>query len=273
MDGLATSSYKLPTGLRHAQSMDNVSWVSNSRKTHWPPIDEHCQLHGAQGKCTCASFVSEDDHGVDNEGMGSSESFNQSTHFGQPNNEKNDDFVSASVKPFNNNSTLPDTKRDVVGNNVRFNRSLNNSSWVDHENDQLAALLLYRDALKKNLTTPTKAGSSFPRMRHGRIGSTVRVDDSIKFPIPRFGYPPMKQPQHQFSASHNDLSFASSNPTTKSLDTLTWSRNDGLNRNQYLARYSNRLQQAGKDKFAYWPSDSTNKKSASTNPSNIDNGE
>ncbi|CAF4149781.1 unnamed protein product [Rotaria magnacalcarata] len=283
MDGLATSSYKLPTGLRHAQSMDNVSWVSNSRKTHWPPIDEHCQLHGAQGKCTCASFVSEDDHGVDNEGMGSSESFNQSTHFGQPNNEKNDDFVSASVKPFNNNSTLPDTKRDVVGNNVRFNRSLNNSSWVDHENDQLAALLLYRDALKKNLTTPTKAGSSFPRMRHGRIGSqwrhikqtntysgsnlmfidgTVRVDDSIKFPIPRFGYPPMKQPQHQFSASHNDLSFASSNPTTKSLDTLTWSRNDGLNRNQYLARYSNRLQQAGKDKFAYWPSDSTNKKSA-----------
>ncbi|CAF4650555.1 unnamed protein product, partial [Rotaria magnacalcarata] len=64
------------------------------------------------------------------------------------------DFVSASVKPFNNNSTLPDTKRDVAGNNVRFNRSLNNSSWVDHENDQLAALLLYRDALKKNLTTP-----------------------------------------------------------------------------------------------------------------------
>lgn len=40
MDGRTASSYKSPTGLRHAQSMENVSWSSNPRKTNWPSTDE-----------------------------------------------------------------------------------------------------------------------------------------------------------------------------------------------------------------------------------------
>lgn len=40
MDGIATSSYKPPTGLRHAQSMDNISWGSNPRKNNWPSVNE-----------------------------------------------------------------------------------------------------------------------------------------------------------------------------------------------------------------------------------------
>ncbi|CAF1353623.1 unnamed protein product [Rotaria sp. Silwood1] len=285
MDGLATSSYKLPTGLRHAQSMDNVSWVSSPRKKYWPIINKNCPLHGSRGKCTCSSFVNDDANGVGNDSMGSSDSLNRSGDFGQQNyenNEKTDEFVSASVKPYNNNPPLPDTQRDIVGNNLHFNsRSLNNS-WIDDENDQLAALLLYRDALKKNLTTSTKAGCGFPRMRHGRIGSqwrhikqtntysgsnlmfidgTVRVDDSLKYPIPRFGYPPMKRPQHKFLSSYND-SFTSANLATQSLDALSWSQNDTRNRRPSLTRYTNRFQHYAKDNLSYRPPDSAYKKTA-----------
>ena len=53
--------------------------------------------------------------------------------------------------------------RDVVGNNLQFNSSSNNYDWLDDENDQLAALLLYRDALKKNLTTQSKFGGGYPK--------------------------------------------------------------------------------------------------------------
>ena len=53
--------------------------------------------------------------------------------------------------------------RDIVGNNLRFIPRTQNNTWIDDENDQLAALLLYRDALKRNLTTASKAGGGFPR--------------------------------------------------------------------------------------------------------------
>ncbi|CAF1332530.1 unnamed protein product [Rotaria sordida] len=297
MDGVATSSYKLPNGLRHAQSMDNVSWVSSPRKKNWPVIDENCPLHGSRGKCTCASFVNDDANDVGSDGMGSSESLNRSYDFGQRNNEtndKNDELVSASVKPYNNNPPLPDTQRDIVGNNLHFSSTSINHSWIDDENDQLAALLLYRDALKRNLTTATRAGGGFPRMRHGRIGSqwrhikqtntysgsnlmfidgTVRIDDSFKYPIPRFGYPPMKRPQHKFSSSYNDLSFTSKNPATQSLDALTWSQSNTLNQRPSLTRHSDRSQHYVKDNLSYRPPESTYKKPTSTNYSTINKKE
>ncbi len=119
-------------------------------------------------------------------------------------------------------------------------------------------------------------------MRHGRIGSqwrhikqtntysgsnlmfidgTVRVDDSIKYPIPNFGYPPLKRPQHKFSGSYNDLS--TSNPATRSLDTMTWSMNDTFNHRPSGSQHSNRFQRQAKDNFPYWPSDSKQKKTHS----------
>ncbi len=89
---------------------------------------------------------------------------------------------------------------------------------------------------------------------------TVRVDDNLKYPIPHFGYPPMKRPQHKFSGSSNDLSFTSSNPATKSLDTFTWSATDALNQRPSLSQYSNRFQSHAKDNFSYWPTDLQSKK-------------
>ena len=54
--------------------------------------------------------------------------------------------------------------RDIVGNNLHFKTSsAARSDWLEDENDQLAALLLYRDTLKKNLTTAAKAGGGLPR--------------------------------------------------------------------------------------------------------------
>ncbi len=40
MDGLTASSNKPSNGLRHAQSLDNVSWVSSPRQKYWPAVDE-----------------------------------------------------------------------------------------------------------------------------------------------------------------------------------------------------------------------------------------
>jgi len=296
MDGLTASPYKKPSGLRHAESLDNVSWVSSPRKKYWPAINQNCPLHGSRGKCTCASFVNDDHNGVENDGMGSSDSLHRSGDFGQQYHEingSNDDLVPPSVKPFNNNPPLPSTQRDIIGNNLHFNSSQSND-WIDNENDQLAALLLYRDALKRNLTTPAKAGGGLPRMRHGRVGSqwrhikqtntysgsnlmfidgTVRIDDIFKYPIPHFGYPPMKRPQHKFSTSYNDLSLTSSNPTTQSLDTSTWSRVHTSNRRPSVSQYSSRHQRSGKDNFPYWPIDSTSKKPRSLNHSTDENNE
>lgn len=45
MDGAATSSLKLPTGLRHAQSMDNVSWASSPHKKIWPTTNKVRSSH------------------------------------------------------------------------------------------------------------------------------------------------------------------------------------------------------------------------------------
>ena len=95
--------------------------------------------------------------------------------------ESNENLASSSTQPFNNNPSLPSTQRynnfqnndenkmfflfccrDIVGNNLQFN-SASQNEWIDNENEQLAALLLYRDALKKNLTTPSKFAGGFPR--------------------------------------------------------------------------------------------------------------
>jgi hypothetical protein len=122
------------------------------------------------------------ENGVSSNGIGSSESLHRSGHFGKQYSENNDNLVSSSIQPFNNNPSLPSTQRyndiflvisieivfffysrDIVGNNLQFNSSYKND-WLDDENDQLAALLLYRDTLKKNLTTPMNLGTGgFPK--------------------------------------------------------------------------------------------------------------
>jgi hypothetical protein len=70
----------------------------------------------------------------------------------------------------------------------------------------------------------------------------------------------MRRPQHKFSSSSNDLSFTSSNPTTKSLDTFSWSATNALNQRPSVSQYSNRFQRHAKDNFSYWPTDTTFKK-------------
>lgn len=135
-----------------------------------------------------------------------SDSLHRSDDFGQQQQGSNNNLNAASLQPFNNNPSLPSTQRyvidssyrftnffssrDIVGNNLQFNPASQNYDWLDDENDQLAALLLYRDALKKSLTTQSKFGGGYPkyelntfpslmifcsfRMRHGRIGSQWR---------------------------------------------------------------------------------------------------
>jgi hypothetical protein len=282
MAGVAAASRHPSSNLRHAHSLDNFPWLQKTRKEQWLN-KKNCPVHGSQGKCTCASSI--DEEGTGDEMMGSSDSLQRSGEFGYEHGGSNNDLTSSSIKPFNNNPPLPNTQRDVVGNNLRFNSASNADNWNDGENSNLRALLMYRDALKRNLTTPAMAGGGLPKMRHGRIGSqwrhikqtntysgsnlmfidgTVRVDDSFKYPIPRFGYPPLKKQQHVYSGSNNDLSYSSSNPATKSLDTLTWSATDALNRRPSLAQYANRYQRHAQDRFAYWPTDLTYKKPRDT---------
>jgi len=51
-----------------------------------------------------------------------------------------------------------------MGNNLQFNSlSMNNKDWIENENDHLAALLQYRDAMKRNLMTQSKFVGGFPR--------------------------------------------------------------------------------------------------------------
>jgi hypothetical protein len=38
MDSTAGISYKPPSGLRHAQSLENLSWNSSPRKKYWPAV-------------------------------------------------------------------------------------------------------------------------------------------------------------------------------------------------------------------------------------------
>ena len=54
-------------------------------------------------------------------------------------------------------------RRDIVGNNLHFKTTPRSNDWIEDENDQLAALLLYRDMLKRNLTTAARAGGGMPR--------------------------------------------------------------------------------------------------------------
>ncbi len=96
-------------------------------------------------------------------------------------------------------------------------------------------------------------------MNHYFLG-TVRLDDSMKYPIPRFGYPPMKRPQHKFSSSYNDLSSISSNPTAKSFDTYTWSATDKPKQRPSESQQSSRVKHHAKDNSSYWPTDSDYKK-------------
>ena len=85
----------------------------------------------------------------------------------------------------------------------------------------------------------------------------VRVDDSFKYPIRRFGYPPMTQPQHIYqSTSNHDLPNPPSSPPPKTPEQLTWSATAELNRRPSLSPYMNRYQQHAKEGFAYWPRDS-----------------
>lgn len=86
------------------------------------------------------------------------------------------------------------------------------------------------------------------------------MDDSFKYPIPRFGYPPInRSPQVSPSASNQDISSNVSNTTPRSFDAATWSARDELNRRPSLSQYSNRYEQHAKDGFAYWPTDSYKK--------------
>jgi hypothetical protein len=114
---------------------------------------------------------------------------------------------------------------------------------------------------------------------------TVRVDDTFKYPIPRFGYPPMT-PSHQVSSTSsyqnlsyptsnpisyptansisyptaNPISYPTANPRVKSANPMTWSATAQLNRRASLSQYSNRFERHAKEGFAYWPTDIEYKK-------------
>lgn len=75
---------------------------------------------------------------------------------------------------------------------------------------------------------------------------TVRIDDSFKYPIPRFGYPPLKIPQHRFPTSSNDHSYLSSNPATHSLDATGWSNNEGHPARPTISQQGNRSHDSNK---------------------------
>ena len=101
---------------------------------------------------------------------------------------------------------------------------------------------------------------------------TVRPDDSFKYPIPRFGYPPMVQPQQMpttpsYQDQSNPISYStakSTDPiqysTTKSVDPMSWSATAQLARRPSLTPYSNRYERHAKEGFAYWPTDVEYKK-------------
>jgi hypothetical protein len=67
----------------------------------------------------------------------------------------------------------------------------------------------------------------------------------------------MSRSQDRFaSSSTQDLS----NPTVKSLDSITWSAKNELNHRPSLSQYSNRYERHAKDGFPYWPTDLQYKK-------------
>ncbi|CAF1026958.1 unnamed protein product [Rotaria sordida] len=191
----------------------------------------------------------------------------------------NDNLVTTKIKPFNNNPPLPQTQRDVLGNNFYFNPSSQTNGWNNIDNEQLNSLMLYRNALKQNLTTTPRTNSATSKIHFGRSGGhwshikqtntysaanllfidgTVQINDNIKYPTHRFGHFPMLRAQHSFTSSSNqDLSNKTPNLTTKSLDSMTWSATDQINQRPSLSQYSNRYERHAKDGFAYWPTDVT----------------
>ncbi|UJR32982.1 hypothetical protein I4U23_020444 [Adineta vaga] len=136
-------------------------------------VDENCPVHGCKGKCSCPSES-------DNQGsLGNTDSFYQNDYNNEQqiyeNCDNSNDYASTSIKPFNNNPPLPYTQKNVVGNNFQFNPSTQSTNWNGVNDEQLGSLMIYRDALKQNLTTPYKAGgSSLPKMRLGRAGGFWR---------------------------------------------------------------------------------------------------
>ncbi|CAF0747533.1 unnamed protein product [Rotaria sp. Silwood1] len=264
MDGVKVAPYRLLGGLRHSQSLNNLSTISSPRKNYWPAFEQNSPSNGFQGS-TDSLYRSGD--------------VNEQQIY--DNHGSNDDLVPTKIKPFNNNPPLPQTQRDIVGNNCCFNSSAHANGWNNIDNEPLNPFMIYRDALKQNLTTPIRTSSSTPRMHFGRSGGhwphikqtntysaanllfidgTVRIDDNVKSPKHRFGYPPMIRAQHSFTSSTQDLSNKTPNLTTKSLDSMTWSATDQLNYRPSLSQYSNRYERHAKDGFAYWPTDLTYKK-------------
>ncbi|CAF0830898.1 unnamed protein product [Adineta steineri] len=245
-------------------------------------VDENCPQHGCKGKCSC-STNSINKYGSENNG-----SFYQNNYGNEQQTYDTDNFVSTTIKPFNNNPPLPVTQKNVVGSNFQFQPSSQSNGWKDFDDEQLGSLMIYRDALKQNLTTPYQAGGGFPKVRLGRAGGfwrhikqtntysgsnlafvdgTVRVDDTFKYPMPRYGYPPASQQQQQqqpqqlsASSSFQDLSYQPSNPAARSMDSMTWSATAQLNRRPSLSQYSNRYERHAKDGFAFWPTDTEYKK-------------
>ncbi|CAF0833606.1 unnamed protein product [Adineta ricciae] len=244
-------------------------------------VDENCPVHGCKEKCSCPTESN-------NQGnLGNADSLYQSGYNNEQksyeNCENSHEFTSTTIKPFNNNPPLPYTQKNVVGNNFQFNPTSQSANWDGLDDGQLGSLMIYRDALKQNLTTPYKAGgSSLPKMRLGRAGGfwrhikqtntysgsnlafvdgTVRVDDTFKYPIPRYGYPPVSQSQQvNPTSSSQNLSCSTTNSAVQSTDPVTWSATAQLNRRASLSQYSNRYERHAKDGFAYWPTDTEYKK-------------
>ena len=54
--------------------------------------------------------------------------------------------------------------RDIYGNNLRFqSSSFRYNPRQQAEYEELTPLVMYRDALRRNLTTPNRAGGGTPR--------------------------------------------------------------------------------------------------------------
>lgn len=164
-----------------------------------------------------------------------------------------------------------------------FNPRLRSSSFrVDPrqnaEYEELAPLVMYRDSLRQSFAATHRPTTVSPRAHFGRQGGawrhikqtnthsnanflfidgTVRIDDTINYPIPQYGVPPMDHREYIYpSASFQDLSGR----PTRSLEPMTWSATDELHRRPSLSRYTNRYEQHARDGFVYWPRDLTYQK-------------
>ncbi|CAF3280495.1 unnamed protein product [Rotaria socialis] len=278
MDGARVSPYRLLGGLRHAQSLNNLSSIPSLQSNYRSIRDQNCPVHGSQGKCICRSFVADDD-------LKNSELLHRNGHYIEQigdNNANNNDTVSSKIRPFTNNPALPHTQRDIVGNNLSFNSQSQAHGWNNIDNEQLGPLAVYRDALKQNLTSSARMNSStVPKMHFGRSGGhwphikatnthsaanlmfidgTIGSDNSFKYAMPRFGCTPLSRQNSFASPSNQDLPNKTPNITAASLDSMTWSATEQLNHRPSLSQYSNRYERHAKDGFSYWPTDINYKK-------------